>query len=266
MRKVYSKEDRLFIQEHYPTKGSAWVAEKLGLRVTQIKAFAKNNKLTRVSLFYVWDDEKTQKLINDFPNRKTEDIAAEFGFSYSAVCNKAYSIGLKKSAEFMEKHGNRLTGTLGIEYRFPEGHVPANKGKEMAPELKEKIKHTFFQPGQLPATTKYFGKPYLYERKRKNGYVERIWWIQEGTNKRSAYLAYLCRQNGIDLTGKKPRLKPGFDHSRPPAFDDIIIVTNAENLEQNSIYRYPKEVVNLIRVKGAITHQINKQKEKENEQ
>jgi hypothetical protein len=263
MNKVYSKEEKDFIKANYPTYGAAWVAEKLEKKASQIKSFAKNNKLTRVNLFYVWDDEKLQKLISDFPNRKTEEIAKEFGFSYPSVSNKAYSLGLKKTDEFMREHGNRLQGTLGIAHRFSKGHVPANKGKKMPPELKERIKHTFFQPGQLPVNTKHFGNPYLYERKRNNGYVERVWWIQEAPGKRSAYLAYLCRQNGIDLTGKKPRLKPGFDHSRPPTMDDIIIVTNAENLEQNSIYRYPEEVVNLIKMRGALTRQINKLKENE---
>lgn len=258
MRKVYSQEERRFIKENYPENSASWVAKKLGLKASQVKAFAKNNKLTRVSLFYVWDDEKIQKLKAEFPHRKTEEIASEFGFSYSAVSNKAYSLGLKKTVEFMREHGNRLQGTTSIAHRFSKGHTPANKGRKMPAELKERIKHTFFQPGQLPANTKHFGKPYLYERKRKNGYIEKIWWIQEGPNKRSAYLAYLCRENGIDLTGKKPRLKPGFDHSWPPTIDDIIIVTNAENLEQNSIYRFPEEVVNLIKVKAALTRQINK--------
>ena len=90
MKKRYSKQEKDFIKENYPTKGAAWVARQLGLRATQIKAFAKNNKLTRVNLFYVWDDEKLQKLISDFPNRKTEEIAKEFGFSYPSVSNKAY--------------------------------------------------------------------------------------------------------------------------------------------------------------------------------
>lgn len=258
MRKNYSKEEREFILSNYPSKGAAWVAERLGLRAAQIKAFASNNKLLRTNLFYVWDDEKTQKLITDFPDRKTEDIALEFGFSYSSVSNKAYSLGLKKTDEFMRENANRFLGTTGIEHRYSKGHTPANKGKKMPSELKERIKHTFFQTGQLPANTKHFGKPYLYERKRKNGYVERIWWIQEAPGKRSAYLAFLCRQNGIDLTGKKPRLKPGFDHSRPPTMDDILIVTNAENLQQNSIYRFPEEVVSLIKTRAYLTRQINK--------
>lgn len=258
MRKVYSQEDKNFIRVNYPIHGAAWVAEKIGKKASQIKSFAKNNKITRTNFYKIWSPEKVEKLIAEFPHRKTEQIAAEMGFPYYTVSNKAYDLQLKKTAEFMTEHGQRLLGTTGVSHRYPKGHVPANKGKKMPDELYERIKHTFFQPGQLPASTVHFGKPYLYQGKNKNGDVVPIWWIQESTNKRSAYLAYLCRQNGIDLTGKKPRLKPGFDHSRPPTMDDILIVTNAEHLMQNSIYRYPEEVVSLIKTRAVLTRQINK--------
>lgn len=193
-------------------------------------------------------------------------LANKLGRDMGSVVGRLKVLKLKVPPEIIKQRHDQSYQRLaesGKASRFPKGHTPANKGKEMPAELKGRIKHTFFQPGQLPANSKHFGKPYLYERKRNNGYVERLWWIQEAPGKRSAYLAYLCRQNGIDLTGKKPRLKPGFDHSRPPTMDDILIVTNAENLEQNSIYRYPEEVVNLIKMRGALTRQINKLKENE---
>jgi hypothetical protein len=214
----------------------------------------------------IFTPEKLEKLKQEFPHRKTADIAADMDFHYYTVSNKAHALGLKKTAEFMREHGNRLQGERGKATRFKKGHVPANKGKKMPDELKERIKHTFFQPGHVPATTKHFGKPYLYERVKKNGKIEKLWWIQESTNKRSAYLAYLCRKHGIDLTGKKPRLKPGFDHSRPPTIDDIVIISNQRNMELNSFHNnYPEQVRKLIQIKGALTRQINKLKEDEQE-
>ena len=133
----------------------------------------------------------------------------------------------------------------------------------MAPEVYERCKGTMFKKGNVPASCVHFGKPYLHTRIKEDGYVEKLWFIQEGTNKRSAYLAYLCRQNGIDLTGKKPILKDGFDHSRAPTIEDIMIVTNAENMRRNTVHRYPKEVVRLCQLKGALQRQINKLQENE---
>lgn len=256
MKKVFTQSEKEFIKTHYPDQGMAWVSDRLGKMQSQIRSFVRNNKITRTNFFKIWSPEKTEKIIADFPHRKTEEIAAEMGFPYYAVSNKAYALRLSKTAEFMAKHGQRLQGSTGVAYRYPKGHVPANKGKKMPAELYERIKHTFFQPGNLPATTVHFGKPYLYERTNRKGNVERIWFIQESTNRRSAYLAYLCRQNGIDLKGKKPILKPGFDHSRPPTLDDILIVTNAENMRRNTIHNYPEELVKAIRLSSKLNKLI----------
>jgi hypothetical protein len=98
----------------------------------------------------------------------------------------------------------------GKAYRFQDGHIPANKGKKMNNTVYEKVKHTFFKHGHTPANTKYFGKPYLYKRIRKNGYIEKTWKIQEGTNNRSSYLVFLCKQNGIDLVEKKTEAQVRF--------------------------------------------------------
>ena len=37
------------------------------------------------------------------------------------------------------------------------GHQPFNKGKKMSPELKEKVKHTFFKTGHKSQRKNYFG-------------------------------------------------------------------------------------------------------------
>ncbi len=158
---------------------------------------------------------------------------------------------------------NKNLLTHGAKNRFTKGHIPANKGKKMPPEVYEKVKHSFFQKGSNPASNVHFGQPYLYTRVNKKGITERLWFIQEGNCKRSAYLTYLCRQNGIDLTGKIPRLVPGFDHSRPPTINDVTIVTNAQNMLNNTIHKYPEEVVKLIRVKTSLTRQIKKIKKNE---
>ena len=210
--------------------------------------------------------EEDQYLRDHYLEQSLNQLADSLGRAMGSVAGRVRLLGLVVPEEVkqlrFEQSYKRLAES-GKAHRYPKGHIPANKGKKMDAETYEKCKATMFKPGQLPHNTKHFGKPYLHTRKKKNGYVEKLWFIQEGTNKRSAYLAYLCRQHGIDLTGKKPRLKPGFDHSRPPTIDDIIIVSNRKNMKLNSLHRYPPEVVKLVQLKGAIQRQINKQKENE---
>lgn len=143
--------------------------------------------------------------------------------------------------------------------QFLKGQVPWNKGKKMKPETYEKVKNTMFKKGDLPTTTKYFGKPYLHTRIRKNGYKEQRWLIHY-KQKRMSYLVYLCDLNNIDLTNKKPRLKPDFNIENEPTINDILVLTHAENMQLNSMQRYPEELRKLIQLYGVFNRQINKLK------
>lgn len=143
--------------------------------------------------------------------------------------------------------------------QFEKGKIPWNKGKRMKPETYKKCKPTMFKKGGIPPSTKYFGRPYLATRIRKNGYKEQRWLIHHN-QKRMSYLVYLCELNGIDLEGRKPRLKPGFDINKEPTIDDIIVVSEAENMRLNSVHNYPEELQKLIQIYGALSRQINKRK------
>lgn len=141
--------------------------------------------------------------------------------------------------------------------QFEKGNIPWNKGRKMSPEVYSKVKNTMFKKGNFPPTTKYFGKPYLHIRIRKNGYKEKSWLIQYN-QKRMSYLVYLCNENNIDLTGKKPRLKPGFNINNQPTINDILVLTHEENMRLNSVHRYPEELRKLIQLYGVLNRQINK--------
>jgi hypothetical protein len=205
--------------------------------------------------------EDDQYIRDNYMTQFLREIGEHLGRTEGTVCQRMKVLGLALpeniKTERLQKTFQQLTDS-GKTHRFQKGLIPHNKGKKMDPEVYERCKGTMFKPGQLPKNCVHFGKPYLHTRIKKDGYIERTWFIQEGTNKRSAYLAYLCRQNNIDLTGKKPILRDGFDHSRTPTIDDIMIVTNAENMQRNTVHRYPKEVVRLCQLKGALQRQINK--------
>jgi hypothetical protein len=204
--------------------------------------------------------EEDQYIRDNYLTQFLREMGEHLGRTEGTIKGRMDRLGIKLPESIKQKRLEKSFKDLeesGKISRFPKGNIPVNKGKKMSPEMYEKCKGTMFKPGQVPATCVHFGKPYLYERIR-DGITERLWFIQEATNTRSAYLAYLCRQNGIDLTGKKPILKPGFDHSRAPTIEDIMIVTNAENMRRNSLHRYPPEVVKLCQLKGALQRQINK--------
>ncbi len=192
------------------------------------------------------------------------EIGKRLGRQASSIYGRMKRLGLSLPEEVKRKQieeSVRRVLEVGKKSRFPKGHTPANKGKKMDPELYQKCKPTMFKKGHVPATMKYYGKPYLHTRTRENGNIERTWYIQEATNKRSAYMTYLCRKAGIDMKGKKPRLKHGFDHSRPPTLDDIVIISNSRNTQLNSFHRYLEPVRKPVQIKGVLTRHINKEKQ-----
>ena len=143
--------------------------------------------------------------------------------------------------------------------RFKKGQVPWNKDKKMDPETYEKVSKSFFPKGHIPENAKYFGNPYLIYRQTKKGHKEERWMIYHN-GKRRGYLGYLCEQNNIDMTGKVPALKLGFNIENEPVFEDIIIRTKEENIKLHSYNRYPKEIRKLTQLLGVFTRQINKRK------
>ena len=193
------------------------------------------------------------------------EMGKYLGRSFGSVHGRMIILGLVVPPHILQQRHQKSferLAELGKISRYKKGNVPVNKGKKLPPEVYEKAKPTMFKKGQMPHNMVHNGQPYLHTRRRENGYIEKLWFIQEGTNKRSAYMAYLCRKHGIDLTGKKPRLKPCFDHKQAPTINDIIIVTNAENMAANSLVNYPPEVVKMIQLKGVLTREINKIKSK----
>jgi hypothetical protein len=165
------------------------------------------------------------------------------------VGGAAFKYKLYKSATFKWKHSSK-----GF---FQKGHVPMNKGKEqtefMCEESIERTKATRFRKGHVPCNH----KPVGYERTDKYGYVEiktaephffefkhRVIWQQ---------------QHGEIPSGHKIKFKDG--NKLNICIENLYMVSDAENMIENTIQRYPPEVKRAIRKVGKFNKLI---KEHEN--
>lgn len=206
---------------------------------------------------HIWTPEERKTLAELYHNHTSEHIAKLLNLSIFSVYSQAYKLGLKKDPEFLTQptSGRLQKGdTRGIAYRFKKGDVPANKGKKMPAEQYEKCKGTMFKPGVLPKNAKHFGKPFLYEQKTKNGIFK--FWLIHVNRRRKSYMTYLLEQQGIDLTGKIPRLKATYSFANPPTLDDIYIVDMADNMAMNTINRYPEELKQTMRAIGKLRKKV----------
>lgn len=192
-----------------------------------------------------------------YADNTSGELAEKLNRPICSVYNKAHALGLKKSDDFFNSgEGGRLVkgSKIGQCTRFKKGHSPKNKGKKMSAEQYEKCKHTFFKKGQKShneqydghisiRTDKRTGNSYFYIRLSKGNYqpLHRVLWEKE---------------NGKILKGMNLIFIDG-DQSNV-SLDNLQLISEAENMKRNSLHNYPKEIKDLIQLKGALQRQINK--------
>lgn len=181
-----------------------------------------------------------------YPNTPNKDLAAMFGLCVDYVGKKAFELGVKKDKEYLRKIQKRPNSG-----QFKKGHATHNKGK----------KGVFFggisgqfKAGQEPHNTLNIGD----EREDKDGYI----WVKTGTGK-TKYERWKPKHHVVfgELVPKgmivifKDGNKRNFDKS------NLELISRSENMKRNTIYRYPVELISLIRTTKKLQRKI---KEAEN--
>lgn len=170
--------------------------------------------------------------------------------SEKSIYLKAMQLCLKKKFNL----GNQNLLEFGKAHRFPKGNIPHNKGTIglMKPNK------TSFKKGDIPVNIKYNGDPYFYKRKSKN---EKTWLIQPlGTNKRQSYSKYLWElHNGV--IQKNCIIKNiNFSDTIPPVIEDLRMISRGENMDANSIHRYPPELKKTFKLIKKLNNLTNTNK------
>ncbi|MBS4059686.1 MAG: HNH endonuclease [Bacteroidetes bacterium] len=191
-----------------------------------------------------WTGSELRYLESRYPHVSAAVIAMFLDVSVNAVYNQAFILGLKKSAEFHQSEAStrfkKNLANLGKPYRFKKGNVPANKGKKMSPEVKQKCSKTFFKPGQVPPNTKYDG--YISVRKDSGGrYYAHI--------RVNGKFELLHRQLWMQHNGPIPEgLIVAFKNGDQSdiRIDNLELITRQENVLRNNIHNYPKDLKEAI--------------------
>jgi len=199
----------------------------------------------------IWTEEERKTLSNMFPDNYTIDVCKALNRNYASVSSQANLMGLKKSDAFMkmelDKQGDRLR-IVGEKGRYQKGRSPENKGKPMPIEVYEKVKHTMFKKGQATHNEKYDG----HERISKDGYTEirvkkgkyvlkhRLVWEQsKGTIPKGLILVFKDK-NPKNIT-----------------IENLELMTRVENMQRNTIHRYPTELKSTIKLVHKLKRKIN---------
>lgn len=209
----------------------------------------------------IWTKEEINILLRDYqdPNIFTADIAKRLDRTLSQVYQKARTMGLKAPLERI-----RLAGKLGtnhpnaVAHRFKKGSVPPNKGKKMSPEVYEKLKETMFKKGNSPVNHREVGS----ERINVDGYIEIK--VAEPNVWRLKHRIIWEQHNGVIPAGYNVQFKNR--NTQDCRIENLYIISKAEQMrtENSLVARYPKEVQEVIRLKGVVNRVIHK-REKDNE-
>lgn len=136
---------------------------------------------------------------------------------------------------YLSNHGLKN----GVVKRFEKGHVPMNKGKKMTTDQYEKVRHTMFKKGNVPANRIPLGT----EKERADGYV----WvkIQDGKKNKNWKLKHVLiweKEHGPLQDGEIVIFLDG--NTRNFSIENLTTVSKAINarLNQNHLRYKEKEL------------------------
>lgn len=184
-----------------------------------------------------WTDEEDAFLRAHYATRTGPQLAQLLGRSNSSIKNRTIFLGLKKRTN---------------SGQFKAGEHPWNKGLHY--DVGGNSPRTRFKPGNRPHTWQPIG----HVRITKDGYLQRKTADTGYTPRDYVFIHHLVwRMHGNAVP-------PGhvlvFRDGDKLNFDinNLELVTRAELMSRNTVHRYPKEIAQLVQLRGAITRQINK--------
>ena len=127
--------------------------------------------------------------------------------------------------------------------------IPHNKGKKLSDDTKQKLQKTLFKKGNKPHNTKQIGDEVI----DRDGYT--LVKVSDSKIKKERWRPKHHIVFGepipkgmilIFIDGNKQN----FDKS------NLKLITKAENMKKNTIYRYPPELISLIRTSKKLSKKI----------
>lgn len=207
-----------------------------------------------------WTPELLERLRRLYPDTPTREVAIACEHSLANTYRKAYMLGLRKSDAFNDSPASgriKFRLHIGEQYRYPKGHVPANKGLRRPGWGPGRMQETQFKKGHRSHTTVPIGT----ELERKDGYI----WVKVTDHITPARRNWKSKQQAIyevahGLIPPKHIVVFKDKNMRNFALTNLECISLSENALRNTIHRYPKEIVQVVQLRGAVNRQINKRR------
>lgn len=222
-----------------------------------------------------WPPEAVAELRRRYPHEHSADIARDLGVPVKAVHGKASSLGLRKSRETIARIAReRMLDPAhpGRQAQFRPGFTPWNAGKPRSTGLHPNTTAHHFRSGQVNGRAAQLEVPVGTLRVNRDGVLVR----KTGTTSGPYNLRWtpVHRQVWEAAHGPVPKghavvFREGRRTTDPARItpDALELVTRQELMRRNSYHaRMPREVAQLVQLRGAITRAINRRLREQQEQ
>lgn len=192
-----------------------------------------------------WTMQETELLIEYYPHRSTKEVAFITGKSISQCYAKAFALQLHKTAEYLatEASGRLKKGNFGTQ--FSKGNTPWNKGMK---GIAFGGQDTQFKKGHVPHNQKIVAS----ERIDEDGYTyikieDPSKWVLKHRHIYEVYHGKL-----------EPHMIVTFIDKNISNFsiENLEAITKVENMQRNTITKYPQPVQSAIKTLNKLWHAI----------
>lgn len=206
-----------------------------------------------------WTREEIRRLRALYPDMPTARVARALRRSVGSIIGMACSLRLRKSAAYLASPAAgrlRRGDNVGAAYRYPKGHVPANKGLRRPGWHRGRMKETWFKRGNKPHTWVPVGTEVLDAdgyRKRK---VSDDRTKPSRFNWRFVHVLVWERRHGRVPRGHVVAFKNG--DRGDIRLGNLELITRRELMRRNSVHNLPKALADVIQLRGALVRQIRR--------
>lgn len=253
-RPVINKEAEKFIVENRLIMSSRELAAKLNCSKFAIQRWLTKHNLTPpkevIESFRVkamrgrtnFRKSEDEKIKAEYLTKPIKVIAAEIGRSYTGIMGRINALGLELPQELRQQRKRA--------HCYLKGAVPSNKGKKMPTAVYDRCKGTMFKKGQISHNKLPLGSI----RVTKDGYQEikvaepnkwkalhrDIWEETFGAIPKGGIIRF--------VTDDKMNVQPF----------NLMLIDRRQHMKKNSVHNHPKEIANLIQLRGALNRKINR--------
>lgn len=217
-----------------------------------------------------WTAADDVTLIDRYPREPTSDVARDLGRTDRAVYMRAALHGLRKTEGYLASPSSGRTrhgDTRGLSARFKPEHTTWNRGVKGSTGNHPNCRKSQFRKGERKGAAAHNYRPIGSELIDKDGTLLRK--VSETGNRRRDWRPVHVL-TWEDMRGPIPQghivvFRQGMKTTNAELItaNRLEVITRAENMRRNSyLTRYPKEVADVIRLRGALNRKINNRSKK----